>query len=943
MLEPLLGAGDRKEFLENCEYIQGDYQSETMAVKIVALVCDFSRIIIYFNPPIILQDTNPEPLASKLRDQCNVSGGFLRCVVEKPLGMDLQSARSLQKKLQSAFDGERHIFRLDHFLGKEMVQNIVAMRFANRFLEPAWNCNNINAVVISCRESILVPPGRSAELFDSYGIVRDLLIDHLLHILALIAMETPVSLVQGHMNDEIAKVLHCVQPPTRKDIVLGQYEGYTETEGVKTDSRTPTFAMCILQIRNPRWWGVPFILKAGKGMYERRTDVRVQFKQTHHDLFPQGKGGGPLNELVIRIQPNSDMYMKMMRKVPGLKLTVAPTKLDLLGSDPSLLLDTIGGSPGIPRSTKGGRNLANIAKSTVTPSNRNLMKIENDQDDSPTDVPMLNAYQPDSYERLIFDVLQNEKTSFTRADELEAFWNIFDPLLREIELSSAENAIPIHKYSIGSRGPPEAYVEMGKVGFVGYKLESELLGARSKSEFQKLASMFNINTYQMEEMVGHFITEFRRGLNGENSSCAMLPSYVTEIPTGNEIGVFYALDLGGTNFRVSRFNFDGMGNARVTDERKFTVPDSKMVGTAEELFDFLADCIASLDEGLSDEGKKRFYGFTFSFPIEQDALDSGNLLKWTKGFKTSGVVGQNVVQLLQDALHRQKFDGEITALLNDAVGTLISGAYTDPSTMVGIILGTGTNAAYREKVENIKKLPEHIREKGGEMVIDMEWGNFGANGNMLPTNDIDQVIDDSSRNKGEQRFEKMISGMYLGEIARKCLVRLHRAGEIWNSKHTMVPDALEEEGSFQSRFLSDIEYDMSDDLNIVKRVEKSFGLRKTTVKDRIKLKEVCGMVVQRAAKLTACAITAVVRQIGAPEDCTIGIDGSVYIHHPSFRQRLAIALGELAVQANLVLAKDGSGRGAALVSIGALKCKARENGEDVSDISYQSSFSDSTS
>lgn len=490
--------------------------------------------------------------------------------------------------------------------------------------------------------------------------------------------------------------------------------------------------------------------------------------------------------------------------------------------------------------------------------------------------------------------------------------------------------VPV-SYAVGSRGPAEAYALMKRVGFVAHKLESELLGAKPRTALQQLTGQFHLSAFRMEQIASSFKQEFRRGLSGDpDATVRMLPSYVTRIPTGGERGVFYALDLGGTNFRCTRFCFDGAGGSEATDERKFTVPDEIMMGEQEALFDFLAECVASLDVvGDVANGAVRRYGFTFSFPCQQNALDSATLLSWTKGFTTRGVVGEDVVALLQVALDRRGFPAQIVAVLNDTVGTLVSSAFIDPDTRIGVILGTGTNAAYRERVDNIRSLPEEARAAAvaaavaagrepcdAEMVINTEWGNFGAgdSGSALPRTPVDLDVDAASRNKGAQCFEKMISGMYLGELARLCLVRIHAAGEIWAGASTEVPPCLTQEpGSFQTRFLSDIEYDMSEELRIVQRVENQYGIKGSSARDRVVLKEVCGMVIQRAAKLTACAIAAAVRQMGS-DGGTVGIDGSVYIHHPSFRQRLGVALGELAVQVNVTLAKDGSGKGAALVA-----------------------------
>ena len=365
---------------------------------------------------------------------------------------------------------------------------------------------------------------------------------------------------------------------------------------------------------------------------------------------------------------------------------------------------------------------------------------------------------------------------------------------------------------------------------------------------------------------------------------------------------------------MTRFDLDGKGNANLTDERKFTIPDEVMVAdNAAALHDFMADCIVNVP---GEAGEDRKYGYTFSFPVEQKAIDSGVLLNWTKGFKTKGVVGNDVVPPLQDALEARGFEGKITALVNDTVGTLASGAFKDPNCIIGVILGTGTNAAYIEKVENIHKLPEDMRKKGGDMVINIEWGAFGDGSTALPSCRIDEALDSNSRNPGKQSLEKKISGFYLGEITRLCLKELVEAEEIYTS--AQVPEKLINTAySFESRYLSDIEYDLSEDLNTIQRVESQFGIHDSTIEDRRKLKEVCGMVIERAARLTAIAIAGTIIQSSREASkVTVGVDGSVYEHHPSFRQRLKSALRSLGVDCNIILSKDGSGKGAALIACG---------------------------
>lgn len=241
---------------------------------------------------------------------------------------------------------------------------------------------------------------------------------------------------------------------------------------------------------------------------------------------------------------------------------------------------------------------------------------------------------------------------------------------------------------------------------------------------------------------------------------------------------------------------------------------------------------------------------------------------------------------------------------------------------MGVILGTGTNAAYRENVENIMTLPEEIRQQGGEMVINMEWGAFGDRLQMLPKTDVDEVLDRDSRNPGKQSFEKMISGFYLGEIARLIMIELIQSKELFTSPEVVVPEDLYTPYSFKSMHLSDIEYDLSIDQRIIDKVLDQYQIQNATSDDKTVLKEISGMVIERAAKLTACAIVATLKHINkSTTDCSVGIDGSVFEHHPSFRQRLLKALTGLGYDIPVFLTKDGSGKGAALIASGLCKSK----------------------
>lgn len=331
-------------------------------------------------------------------------GGWTRIVVEKPFGKDLDSAEQLSSQLGELFD-EPQLYRIDHYLGKELVQNLLVLRFANRFFLPLWNRDNIANIQIVFREDFGTE-GRGG-YFDEYGIIRDIIQNHLLQVLCLVAMEKPVSLKPEHIRDEKVKVLQSVLPIKNDEVVLGQYEGYTDDPTVSKDSNTPTFATMVLRIHNERWEGVPFIMKAGKALNSRKAEIRVQFKDVPGDIFRCKKQGR--NEFVIRLQPSEAMYMKLTVKNPGLDMSTIQSELDL----------------------SYGQRYQGV---TI----------------------------PEAYERLILDTIRGDQQHFVRRDELKAAWEIFTPLLHDID----NGKIKPLPYTPGSRGPEAADVLLANAGYV---------------------------------------------------------------------------------------------------------------------------------------------------------------------------------------------------------------------------------------------------------------------------------------------------------------------------------------------------------------------------------------------------------------------------------------------------------------------------------------------
>jgi len=293
-------------------------------------------------------------------------------------------------------------------LGKEMVLNLMVLRFANIIWEPLWNSHYISNVKITFKEDFGCE-GR-AGYFDTFGIIRDIMQNHLMQILSLVAMECPVSLASEDVRDEKVKVLRSIPPLTPSDCVLGQYvtdgkrPGYLDDKEVPKNSTTPTFAQAVMFLNNPRWAGVPFILKCAKAVDERKADIRIQFKNTPTALF----SNVVRDELVIRVQPSEAVYMKVMNKIPGLSTNLAISNLDLTYHEKF-----------------GGK------------------------------------YNPDAYERLILDSIKGNHNLFVRNDELSTAWKIFTPLLHMLE----NEAIKPYEYVYGSRGPSQAEEQVARYGW----------------------------------------------------------------------------------------------------------------------------------------------------------------------------------------------------------------------------------------------------------------------------------------------------------------------------------------------------------------------------------------------------------------------------------------------------------------------------------------------
>ncbi|XP_007017793.2 PREDICTED: hexokinase-2, chloroplastic isoform X2 [Theobroma cacao] len=421
-------------------------------------------------------------------------------------------------------------------------------------------------------------------------------------------------------------------------------------------------------------------------------------------------------------------------------------------------------------------------------------------------------------------------------------------------------------------------------------------------------------------------TDMHAGLAVDGGSdLKMILSYVDSLPTGNEKGLFYALDLGGTNFRVLRVQLGGKEERVIATEfEQVTIPEKLMFGTSEELFDFIASVLANFAQQEGGKfhlppGRKREIGFTFSFPVKQTSIDSGILMKWTKGFAVSGTAGKDVVACLNEAMDRKGLDMRVSALVNDAVGTLAGARYWDDDVVVAVILGTGTNACYVERMDAIPKMQGKF-SPSGRTIVNLEWGAFSKG---LPLTVFDRDMDAASINPGEQIFEKTISGMYLGEIARRALLNMAEEGALFGES---VPEKLSMPFILVTPHLSAMQQDNADDLQTVGSilydvvgVESNLNSRKIVI-------EVCDTIVKRAGRLAGAGIVGILQKLGKDSKSAVfgkrtvvAMDGGLYERYPQCRRYIKEAVAELLgpeTSQNIIIehSKDGSGIGAALLA-----------------------------
>ena len=395
------------EFLTRCHYVRGSYGSRDSFLDLYQAMRQAegskqtNRLYYLAVPPSVFLD-----VARAIGDaglvSCGTGEPWSRVVIEKPFGRDRESSDSLMEGLSQVFV-EQQTYRIDHYLGKEVIQNLMVLRFANIVFEPLWNRRFIESIHILWQEDLGLD-GRGG-YFDQYGIIRDVMQNHLLQILALIAMEPPSRLEASSIAVEKARALRQVRPLELENLVLGQYRGcerhghrfpsYLDDPEVPDDSITPTFAAARLRIDSPRWQDVPIYISAGKGLDAKMTEVRIRFRPVAGNMFCQLADCPAPNELVIRVQPDEAIDLSLTNKVPGMSMKLQPRNLDLQYKE------------------------------------------------------AFSELIPDAYESLLLEVVQGDRSLFIEKEELKAAWDIFTPVLHEIE---ARRIVP-EPYEFGSQGP----------------------------------------------------------------------------------------------------------------------------------------------------------------------------------------------------------------------------------------------------------------------------------------------------------------------------------------------------------------------------------------------------------------------------------------------------------------------------------------------------------
>ncbi|KAK6708267.1 hypothetical protein SNK04_009228 [Fusarium graminearum] len=453
---------------------------------------------------------------------------------------------------------------------------------------------------------------------------------------------------------------------------------------------------------------------------------------------------------------------------------------------------------------------------------------------------------------------------------------------------------------------------------------------------ESIVKEFDVDKEKAQEITNYFVQQMNlseHGLKAKHSY--QIPSFVTEIPTGREKGLVLAVDLGGTNCRVCAVELHGDSSFDVF-QRKHVVPAELRVNESHKpLFQFIASKIREFLEEYESQSNREGssqgtfnLGFTFSFTCEQTSISRGTLVHWDKGWDIPSAIDQDPCSLLQEAVDETGLPVRVCVLANDAVGTLLTKAYTaekSSSALAAIILGTGTNAAYVEDITNIQRLntDEKWTEKDHEdvMVINTEWGSWDDDLKVLPQTRFDKLIDESSSDPGCGLLEKMVSGMYLGELLRLIILELVLNGSLSITFEEDSP--IHQFTGIETSFLTKITaFGLEDTAGPLDYLTKTLAVKDVTIEEMRKIQALSKAIIKRSARLVGTGLAAIIIQSGRLQpNINIAVDGSLFEYHAEFEELMRSALRDVAEigsvnerRIKIELTKDGSGTGAALIA-----------------------------
>ncbi|KAJ5127690.1 hypothetical protein N7448_008469 [Penicillium atrosanguineum] len=454
-------------------------------------------------------------------------------------------------------------------------------------------------------------------------------------------------------------------------------------------------------------------------------------------------------------------------------------------------------------------------------------------------------------------------------------------------------------------------------------------------DLKEYEDWFTLEPSQLKEITDHFIKELERGLTVEGGNIPMNITWVMSYPTGHEQGRILTIDMGGTNLRVCDIHLSSTKRDSDQIQKKYELPKPIKAGTADELWDWVADRVQDFLNDHDSGGQKDRQlplAFTFSFPVDQKSISSGVLQHWTKSFNVSGAEGEDIVAQLEAAINRKKVPVKIVALINDTTGTLIASNYGDPHVKVGCVFSTGCNAAYMEECRLIPKLKHLNLPEDAQVIINTEYGAFDNDSVILPLTPWDHQIDRESLRPGTQRFEKMVAGLYVGEMLRLIMVTLHEENKLFKGQDIT---RLRSENALDATFLSIAELDISEDLEDMRyEFESSLSLSPVLIELKV-CRYLIGLIATRAARLYACGIAAICKKKGIKK-CHVGVDGSVFNKYSGFKQRAAQGLRDIfdwpSHELDLIVlnpSEDGSSLGAALAASLVLNRETKEHPSQV--------------